>query len=215
MTRVRASVAKNGALQNFLPPTAQAKLISVANAFGNTGIKKQQGSSLIVYDCLPLTEGLNQEQTLKFFKNVNTRQFPFTNISENKLQVGEAMVLERMYFAIISQLDATGEITNVQTFDAFATPAFYKSDFEIKQVNNTVVKPAPLTSMKPEFNREAKSTTYNVFHFDTDITLQPLLQFEVDLNVPEVTIPTSATLSFYMMCAIEGAGAIMNPKYNF
>jgi hypothetical protein len=196
-------------------PTAQAKLINVANQFGNTGIKKQQGSSLIVYDSLQLTEGLNAERVLSFFKNVNTRQFPFTNITENKLQVGEAMVLERMYFTVLTQLVATGEITNVQSLDQFATPALYKSDYEIKQVNNTVVKQSPLTSLKPEFNKEAKSTSYTVFHFDTDITLQPLLQFQLDLMTPAITIPTSVTSNFFLMCALEGAGAIMNPKYNF
>lgn len=196
-------------------PTPQQKLISVADMFGNTGIKRQQGSSLIVYDSILLTEGLVPSVTLQFFKNVAKKDFPFTNIQENKLQVGEAMVLERMYFAVLTVLVATGEITNVQSIDAFGAPAIYKSDYEIKQVNNTVVKQSPLTSLKPEFNKQAMSTTYTVYHFDTDITLQPLLQFELDLLMPINTIPASSTSDFYLMCAIEGAGAILNPKYNF
>jgi len=201
---------------NFgVQPTPQQKLISVANMFGNTGLKKMQGSSFIVYDFLPLTEGLNAQNKMTFFKNVNTRQFPFTNLTENKLQVGEGFVLERMYLMIMSILTATQEVTNVQTFDTFATPGLYKSDFEIRQANNIVVKQSPLTSMKPEFNRAADFATDNVFYFDTDISFQPLLQFEMDLLTPKITIPTSETLDFYIGVAWEGAGAILNPRANF
>lgn len=196
-------------------PTPQEKLINVANKFGNTGLKKMQGSSFIIYDSLPLTEGLNQQNKITFFKNVQTRQFPFTNLTENKLQVGEGFILERMYLFIITQLDATKEITNVQTFDAFATPGLYKSDFEIRQSNNIVVKQSPLVSMKGEFNKSSDFPTDNVFFFDTDISFQPLLQFEMDLLTPTITIPTSATLSFFIGVAWEGAGAIMNPRANY
>lgn len=200
----------------FQNPTPQGKLIEIANKFGNKGLKKMQGSTIIIYDSLQLTEGLNANGfTFNFFKGVANRDFPFTNLQENKFQVGEGLALQRMYFAILTTLVATGEVTNVQTFAEFTTFGLYKSDVEIRQVNNVILKSIPLTSMKSTFNKSAMFDGYDVFEFETDVTFQPLLQFQLTFQAPAITIPTSATSDFRIMCAWEGPGAIMNPRSNF
>ena len=207
-TRMRRA-SNNGA---FMNPTPQGKIISVADSFGNRGIKKQQGSTVIRYDYLPLTEGLVPEQTFKFFLNAATRQFPFTNLIKGQLTVGEAMAIERMYFVIMQVLVATNEITDQTTLDTFGLPAAYNGEFLIQIENNVVVKPTPMTSLKAPFNRNAFFADYNVFHFDTNVVINPLLQFEVDLHTPIMTVPTSETLSFFIGCVLEGAGSILAPR---
>jgi len=209
--RMRRSVNPS----NFKNPTPQAKMIEINNKFGNNGIKRQQGSTFIRYDYLPLTEGLNPADTFKFFINAATRQFPFTNLIKGQLMVGETLAVQRMYFVIMQILDATNEITDQTTLDTFGLPAAYNGEFLIQIENNVVVKPTPMTSLKAPFNRFAFFADYNVFHFDTDVIIPPLLSFEVDLRTPIMTVPTSETLSFYIGCVLEGAGSILAPRSTF
>lgn len=215
MAQVNKMRRSANSVNSYMKPTVQAKILETSRKFGNPGIKKQQGSTIIKYDYLPLTEGLNAEQTFKFFLNAQTRQFPFTNLIQGKLQVGETMAIERMYFIILQQLDATDEITDQTTLDTFGLPAVYSGEFQIQVENNIVVKPTPLASIKSPFNRYAYFADYNVFHFDTDIVLQPLLNFEVDVRTPIMTVPTSATLTFFIGCVLEGAGSILAPRATF
>lgn len=210
--RMRKNVSGFNAYQK---PTVQAKMIDINNKFGNNGIKRQQGSTIIRYDYLPLAEGLNPEQTFKFFLNANTRQFPFTNLIKGQLTVGESLAIERMYFVIMQVLDATGEITDQTTLETFGLPAAYSGEFQAQIENNVVVKATPMTSIKAPFNRYAYFADYNVFHFDTDVIIPPLLQFEIDLRTPIMTVPTSATLSFFIGCVLEGAGSILAPRSTF
>ena len=43
-------------ITNFTP---QDKIVGINNRFGNTGIKNQQGSTVVLYDSLPL-DGRNE-----------------------------------------------------------------------------------------------------------------------------------------------------------
>ena len=101
----------------YQKPTPQGKLVATSDKFGNRGIKKMQGSSIVKYHFLPLPAGaIASGSSFRFFENAGATQFPFTNLMEGKLQVGEAMVLERMYFSVLTVLTATNEITNIQNF---------------------------------------------------------------------------------------------------
>jgi hypothetical protein len=78
----------------------QMKQVFVNNKFGNTGIKRQQGSTVIKYDTLPL-DGRTE---FRFFEGCQSRVFPFTNSNSegNKLGVGNSMTIERMYLSIVT-----------------------------------------------------------------------------------------------------------------
>ena len=77
--------------------TPQMKNIAVNNKFGNSGIQKQQGSTVIKYDTLKL-----QGTELRFFEESNQRNFPLSNTGAdgNKLGVGNSMVVERVYITV-------------------------------------------------------------------------------------------------------------------
>ena len=66
--------------------TPQRKIIGVNKNYGNSGIKRQQGSTVILYDTLDITI----DSTYRFFEGANNRDFPLTNVgaSGNKLPVG-------------------------------------------------------------------------------------------------------------------------------
>jgi len=214
---VRRKPGANGrpTFNAFKNPTPQGKLVSVMEKFGSPGFSKQQGSTLIKYDILPLTQGLTAGETFTFFEEAQTRKFPFTNLTDGKMQVGEAMTIQRIYFFIVSQVDATGDFTDVESFNTFTIDGANLSVFQIRIANNRVVKPTPVFSPQPEFNRFATFADYNVFHFDTDIVIPTLIEFAVDLKVPSITVPTSQTLVFYIGCAIEGLGGILAPRATF
>ena len=78
--------------------TPQMKAVAVNDKFGNSGIKKQQGSTVIKYDTLPL-DGRTE---FRFFEESNQRNFPLSNTGAdgNKLGVGNSMVIERVYLTV-------------------------------------------------------------------------------------------------------------------
>lgn len=198
-------------MNQFQNPTARAKIVEVNRQRGVRNIGKQQGSTFIINDTLPLAQGLLAEgTTFIFFLNAKLRQFPFTNLIDGKLLVGESLAIERMYYYIISEDAATGEIMQVDSIDTFGVPGIEFGQFSMMIANSQVVKPTPILSMKPEFNRFAQYVDYNVFHFENDIVIPQLIEFQQITKVPAVTIPTSTTLNFYLGCTIEGHGAILS-----
>lgn len=212
----RASPATQNAGGNmanaFRKPTPQGKIVNVAQKLGIPQIAGQQGTTRGIFHFLPLTEGLNTPTTYPFFKNVKNSQAPFTNIDENKLQTGEAIACERMYFVIMSVTDATGAVANYQTLDEFALPAMYGATWNLKIGSQDYTKDTPGFASKPQFNRNAMHATYNVYHFGTDTVIPPDVQFYLNLAAPQMTVPTSATLTFYFGCVIEGDGSILNMR---
>jgi len=197
----------------FADPTARAVLIAKANKFGNKGLQRMQGSSIVKYHFLPM----DGRTTFRFFENVNTTRFPFTNLTENKLQVGEGMVLERGYFAIMSVTDpdaALPTVADVNTLRAFGFGGLYISNLNFNIANNQVLKPIPLTSFESNFNRHANFQNNDVFRFDTDTTLQPLIEFVGELRTPTYAVADPPP-TLFLGLFIEGRGAILNPRTNF
>ena len=178
------------------------KLVDASRGFGNPGIKNGQFSTIELYDYLPYVPA----STLTFFENVNTRQFPFTNLSENQLQVGEAMVIKRIWFTMVTTV--AGVITNIRTFEQGAIPGQYLAQFAWFNDNNRVIKPMSLTNAQAEFNRNGWSTDNNVLHLETDITIQPLVRFTCQLKL----IPGAAIADTYIGCHVGGLGTLLAPK---
>lgn len=190
------------------PGTPQQKLIGVNDKFGNMGIKDQQGTTRIIYDALPYQTGM---KTYEFFKNCKTRLFPFTNLPENKLQVGESIVLQNYYLSIMWVKDTTTpskmNVLKVQPLSAAAgTLGVYRSDFDFLIGENRVLKDISVTSSAAPFNVDAKfsnafvggsSTTgtdpiltvntygfiqHDVYSLKTDLIVPPGIEFQCNLK---------------------------------
>lgn len=216
MSRSNGTPKQTPRFNPYQNPTPQGKMIAVNQKFGVKGLKNQQGTTLIFNDTLPLTQGLNPEgTTFTFFLNAKIRQFPMTNLLDGKLLVGESLVIERTYLYVITEVAATGEITAVQSVDAAAMDGLYFGQLNMLIANSQVIKPIPLLSMKAEFNRYASYADYNVMHFETDIIIPQLLEFQLNIKAPAFTVPTSATLNYYLGCSIEGHAAILASRSTY
>ena len=81
------------AFQNVTPG---AKLAMVNNKLGNPSLKRNQGSSVEIWDYVKVTPGA--AGVVRFFDNVNTKVFPFSNIQQAQLQTGEALAVQFIAF---------------------------------------------------------------------------------------------------------------------
>lgn len=69
----------------------QKKLLAVANALGISDISNMQGSTRVVYDEIARTAGATE---YTFFRDVASRSFPNTNLTTNRFEVQEALLIE-------------------------------------------------------------------------------------------------------------------------
>lgn len=199
---IRRQASQNGSSKFVTNNTAIKKLANASKRMGNPGIMNGQLTTTEIYDYLPYVPGT----TLTFFEGVNARAFPYTNLQQNELQVGESMVIKRIWFTLITT--ASSVITNVQTFEQASIPGQYLSQFAWFNDNNRVIKPMSLTNMQAEFNRKGWSTDNNVFHLETDITIQPLVRFTAQLKL----IPGAAVANTLVGCHVGGLGTLLSPK---
>lgn len=196
-----------GAVLGRTPSQAQ-KIAFVNNKLGNKGVQKNQGTTRIIYDTLPL-DGRTQ---YNFFENSSQRGFPRTNFTNNQLTVGEALVIKRLSLSVITFDAVTGQVTAIQTLDAAGTPvAFYKGELNVLIANQRTLKDHSMLHMKPEFNKDAGSTTDSSYRFYTDLVIPSLVNLVFQLRVP--TIAAIATKELCL--TVEGVGSLLNTKENF
>jgi len=194
--------------------TANAKLAMVNNKLGNPALKKNQGSTVEIYDYITQTATtIGTTQTLSFFSNVNTKQFPLTNIQQNQLQVGEALSVEFIVFTRISQVTATGSVTECTALLTTVAGANL-GQFSLLLDNSRIIKQNSLIRSNSVFNPKGTTGVSNVFFPDTDLIIPPQIGFTLELRLPvnADTIALNTTVSYG--CHMFGTGAILNLKTN-
>lgn len=208
------------AKESVIPSSSEIrKIVGASNRFGNPGIKNQQLTTMEIFHLLPIGVpggAVANGTTLDFFRNVNTAVFPDSNIQENRLQVGETMVINRVHFTLVGK-DSKGNILSETTFGAGTLAPLYYSQFSWLNDNNRVLKTLSLTNMQPEFNRKGYNEFNNVFHLETDITIQPLIRFVCQLELPGVPVLPTVTdvATWYIGCHASGTGTLLAPKTTY
>jgi hypothetical protein len=189
--------------------TPQMKNIAVNDKFGNSGIKKQQGSTVIKYDTLPF-DGRTE---FRFFEESNQRNFPLSNTGSdgNKLGVGNSMVVERAYLTIGTYNPTTNAWTTLTTTSIATNVAILAAEFGFTIANSQVIKNVPILSWIANFNKAAENELNSNYEFDTQIIIPPLLEFVATLRLQKYT----AISDTYVRLTIEGSGAIIAPKTTF
>lgn len=189
----------------FSPRNGLNKIVQVNAAAGNRGLQKQQASTRVIYDSLLQ----NASGFYRFFDNVASRTFPQTNLSENKLQVNESMVIKWINFHTFTIATGSAPVTAVAQFSA--TPALVRSDVSIEIANSVVLKPYPLDTMLAANNRHAQHTAHESVMLETDLVIPSLLEFIVNLRTTYVTSSTTV----YNMCMLEGQATIYRPQGSY
>jgi len=182
----------------------QRKMIRTSRKFGNKGLIRQQPTTRIIYDTLPHDGRLEY----RFFEGAGSRLFPFTNLTEDKLSVGEMMVIER-YYLMIFVLDGAQNPSAISTVNA--NPEFLGGTFEFNQGNVNIVKPIAIMSNDSEFNKGAEFANSTNFEMDTQLVIQPLISFFSLVRVPDSVTVTNGQVRL----VIEGPGTILAPRNTF
>ena len=190
------------------PVPAVDKMIQAAHDQGFRGLKNQQVTSRAIYDVLPLTAASG---TLRFFLNCGSRTFPRTNLTQNRLEVNECMVINFISFHIVT-FSAAGALPVVSIEPLSTTFAgMYRSDYSVEISNSQVIKPTPVDSQFPNFNRYAKHTTHEAVKMLSNLVIMPQTEFTVVLQTTNTTTSTTKEI----MCIMEGIGMINSPANRY
>lgn len=214
---------------------AGAKIPQVTKNMGIKGIDKMQGTTRIIYDSIKLAN-TTTNSTITFFENVNTRKFPFANIPENKLQVGETIAMQRFSLSVI-EVDTTDPANpKVLSQNPIAyllnLQSLYRSDLSIAIAQDTVVKKLPIHTMYAPLNKDSRfigseifgnnpgiTTTFekphDVFHFDNPIVIPPQIEFTAQIQVTPITLPVADKREWHLCLTLEGLGSLFAPKSNY
>jgi hypothetical protein len=222
--------ATQGGITNPVQFSANYKIAEVAKRMGIQDLSKMQITTRQLYHAIKLQFSANI-QTLTFFSNVNTVNFPLTNLNENKLQAGEAIAVERAYFSILKTVIGNPhQILDVfpLEYNLFSRPML-RGDFDLQIDRQTVTKKINTTSFYAPFNKDANfgavsfdvQTTPNtllaygqsVYHFDNSFVIIPQIEFTATLTIPAISLPVD--FDYYIMLNIEGLGCLFNPKGNY
>lgn len=229
----RAGVPQNQAgLANPIQFSPNYKLVKVAQTMGVRDLSKMQITTRQIYHAIKL-QASTQNQTITFFQNVNTTNFPFTNLTENKLQAGEAIAVERAYLSILAVDNTTP--ANPKVVDVLPaeflqiTKPLLRGDFDLQIDRQTVTKKINTTSWYAPFNKDANfganvlepvatvfyATGQSVYHFDNSFVIIPQIEFTATLTIPPINPAYLPGIDLYCMLNLEGLGCLFNPKANY
>jgi hypothetical protein len=194
------------AFQNVTPG---AKLAMVNNKLGNPSLKRNQGSSVEIWDYVKITPGA--AGVVRFFDNVNTKVFPFSNIQQAQLQTGESLAVQFIAFTRI-----TVKAGAIQTFEALtdSVNGLSLAGFSFLLDNSRIIKNNSLVRSFQTLNTKGGTALNSLFYPDTDLTIPPQISFTGELNLPANTDTGSADTDVYYGMHLFGTGAILNLKAN-
>ena len=202
------------ALNAFKNVTPNAKLALVNNKLGNPSLKNNQGSTVELYDYVKITSP-GTAQTIRFFQDCNVHPWPYSNISQSQLQVGEALSIEFILFTRIATT-TTNNIEKIVKFESLlkAVPGVSLAQFNFLLDNSRIIKNNSLTRSNTELNVKGQTAANYVFYPDTDLVLPPQINFVGELQLPTNIDAADEGQTIYYGCHLCGTGAILNLKTN-
>ncbi|MEB3213975.1 MAG: hypothetical protein VKL39_21685 [Leptolyngbyaceae bacterium] len=221
-------------------PTPQQKLAYIAAKLGSTNVDDLQVSQRTLIDTLPIVP-LTGNTILNFFDQVGQRGFPATNVTDNKLGKGEAIIVQRVSFGIIIRNTAAPQEVietfpfcgNVSADVAKEYKGLYASQFSLKIGSSEVIKKMSLLEMYGPFNKGAKfnnvalstatapaqsekETSHDVIYFDSFPGITENNEFVVSLQIPPlVAITPPPSTSAFIFCKLEGIGCVYSPSTKY
>ena len=190
--------------------TPQQKIVGVNNKFGNTNIKNQQGTTRTLFDTLPI----DGRTTFRFFEDANTRQFPLTNIGSegNRLNVGEAFVVQKVYFGVLLVDPDTGLFDEFNPLSIAGPYEWANGEWSFLIANSQVIKQLPFSNcFDINQNVTQTNTADEAFSTFNDIVIPPLLEYVLTYRTSSYTADPAARL----VCFIEGTAGILAPQTTF
>lgn len=172
---------------------------------------RMQGTTRIIYDTSGPLNGT--QSSVNFFENVGSKSFPQTNISENRFQPGEGMVIKEIGIRQIGPLGGFNwntALLNIAVLDVYIG-------------NNRVIKALPLTAFNPLYALNPLNNEYAISGATTNklvalrminnLVIPPQVNFRAELRFagPFGTPQSVGNLKMYF----KGYGKLFNPNNNF
>ena len=186
------------------------QIVGVNQRLGNTAVPGMQGTTRYIYDSQDQAAATNQ--TLTFFSNVSQRQFPLSNVNNNRFEVGESLAITGIsYFWRATTITTLAD--SIQTSAELATPRFTSTltlDFYIG--NQRVIKSLDLNYSRVGIGEaHDPAVLSNVLRFETPIVIPPQVEFYATVRVTS----TVAVDAKKMYLALYGQGTLLNTKSTF
>ena len=105
----------------------------------------------------------------------------------------------------------SGDVISIVPLNGLTFSNLAVGELNIEIANSQVLKQVPLLSFVPEFNKSATHEQYYNFEFDTQLVINPLLEFVFPTRVNTYTPVVNA----FIRLTIEGTGAIISPRATF
>lgn len=171
-----------------------------------------QGTTRIIYD----TQDMTGSTYYSFFSQLGGKQAsstfianaPATNLTDNKFEPGEGMVIKEVY---LYNLETTQACNIANTYISLGL-------IDIVVGNNRVVKSLPIYtgsgfSIINNLN-PTNDTKASAVRLSTNIIIPPQIQFFVNVTLP--VAPAGATNNdLTLRVALRGYGKLFNPRNNY
>lgn len=211
----------------FIP--ANQKIMRVGSE-NNSNLSGMQPTTQAIYDTFDLSQASSTGNfTIPFFQGVNSKTFPFTNLSQNRLTAGRSFAVQQFYFSIFTI--ASGKVTQVMTLDeAIGFEPLTLADMSLIISNTQVIERYPVSGSVGPFNRDgyfseyatqitaaaAPGTAHKYWRSSAVKVLpaQPIIlpdqEFICNVQIPAITLPSAGTT--YLQLTMEGFGTLFAPN---
>jgi hypothetical protein len=212
--------------------TPSQKLAVVAKRYKMPGLLAMQPTEQIIYDSIDLSLlSSTGPTTFSFFANTNTKNFPFANLQQNKLNAGNVIVVQYVQLQLVSctVVNNVPVINNIRCLEenlSGTVAATFKpllaSQLTIVLGSSEVVKDFPLTNGYAGFNPSAKfgnksyaTATIDVQYGSSSVDLRsepvilPQLEFKANLQMPQfIAANIPAVNTQFLRLVLGGFGTI-------
>ena len=136
----------------FIP--ANQKIMRVGSE-NNSNLSGMQPTTQAIYDTFDLSQASTTGNfTIPFFQGVNSKVFPYTNLSQNRLTAGRSFAVQQFYLSVITFNAAGGRVVSVETLDVAQYPSLQKAEMTLIVSNTQVIERYPVTGSIGPFNRD-------------------------------------------------------------
>jgi hypothetical protein len=211
----------------FIPANQKIMRVGAENSSNLSGM---QPTTQAIYDTFDLSQASSTGNfTIPFFQGVNSKTFPFTNLSQNRLTAGRSFAVQQFYFSIFTI--AAGKVTQVMTLDeAIGFEPLTLADMSLIISNTQVIERYPVSGSVGPFNRDgyfseyatqitaapAPGTAHKYWRSSAVKVLpaQPIIlpdqEFICNVQIPAITLPSAGTT--YLQLTMEGFGTLFAPN---
>lgn len=205
----------------FAAQQEQVNKFLQANRALGAQMDAMQGTTRNVYD----TVDMDGRTSYSFFSEIPSKQTtasflansPATNITDNRFEPGEGMVIKELAF-----INYTGTVANIADLN-LGLAALGLVDIVVG--NSRVVKDLPLlagssisaiNNINTKISVGGESSRYNVVRLFTNIVIPPQIQFFVNLRLPVAPVAaTPGQSASVLRCYLKGYGKLFNPRNNY